>query len=261
VSPTLKRTLLWLLGVALVAGAIGAGVFVWWGLHPLGPEPGALAALQTDSHVRVTQAADGWEFAPASGEPSAALVFYPGGHVDARSYAQYARDVAERGYLVIVPVMPLSLAVLSPNAAGGAIMAHPGMSRWVIGGHSLGGAMAASFAAKHPGAIQGLVLLAAYPPSGADLSSDNIQALTEVGTLDTVVNRANLAAGAKLLPRSAVTWDLDGGNHAQFGDYGPQPGDNPNPTMPAADQRRRAVDGTDAVLGGRAPVETPPVQY
>jgi pimeloyl-ACP methyl ester carboxylesterase len=232
----------------VVAALFGAAATVWWGTHPLGPEPSALAALATDSTVRVTEAPDGWEFAPASGEPSAAFVFYPGGHVDARSYAPYARAVAAQGYLVVIPVMPLSLAVLAPDAADKVVAAHPGISSWVIGGHSLGGAMAASYAAKHPGSMRGIVLLAAYAPSGADLGSSGITALTQVGTLDTVINRASLDAGLKLLPASAVYEQLQGGNHAQFGDYGPQPGDNPNPTMPAAEQRRKAVDGTVSVL-------------
>ena len=250
-SPTLKRTLSWLLGVVVVAVLVGAGTFVWWGTHPLGPGQSALAALQSDSAVRVTHAADGWEFVPAVGaEPTAALVFYPGGHVDARSYAAYARRVAARGYLVVIPVMPLSLAVLAPNAAEKVVSAHPGVRRWVIGGHSLGGAMAAHFAAKHPGAMQGLVLLAAYPPNGDDLAASGIEALTEVGTLDTVVNRENLAAGRALLPASATYLDLEGGNHAQFGDYGPQPGDNPNPTMGAPEQLRQALEGTLNVLFG-----------
>ena len=111
--------------------------------------------------------------------------------------------------------------------------------------------MAAQYAAKHPGAMHGIVLLAAYPPSGDDLNKSGILALTEVGTLDTVVNRANLASGLKLLPSNAVYWELQGGNHAQFGDYGPQPGDNPNPTMSAETQRSRAVAGTVAVLRTR----------
>ncbi len=249
--PAASKVLLWAVAIVLVAAVAGLAGFVWWGTHPLGPTQSALAALQGDGTVRVSRLADGWEFVPTSGEPSAALVFYPGGHVDARSYAPYAREVASRGYLVVIPVMPLSLAVLAPNAADKVVVAHPGIARWVIGGHSLGGAMAAQYVAKHRGVIRGLVLLAAYPPSGADLSTSGVFALTQVGTLDTVVNRGNLAAGRNLLPVGAVYLDLQGGNHAQFGDYGPQPGDNPNPTMPAAEQRRHAVDGTVAILGAR----------
>jgi dienelactone hydrolase len=227
---------------------------MWWGAHPLGPSEAALAALTSDASVRVTQTDDGWEFAPASGaEPTAAVVYYPGGHVDARSYAPYARDIAAQGYLVVIPVMPLSLAVLSPDAADKVVAAHPGVSRWVIGGHSLGGAMAGQYVGKHPGAMDGLVLLGAYVPEGNDLQSSSVDVLTQVGTLDTVVNRENLAAGLELLPPDATFVELDGGNHAQFGDYGPQPGDDPNPTMSAADQRRRAVDGTVEVLRGAQP--------
>lgn len=246
-----RRVFRWVaIGVLSVAAVAAAG-FLWWGTHPLGPTDRAMAALNSDAAVRVTQAADGWEFAPASGEPSAALVFYPGGHVDARSYAPYAHEVAARGYVVIIPVMPLSLAVLAPDSADAAIAAHPQVRAWVIGGHSLGGAMAAQYAFRHPGVMRGLVLLAAYPPTGDDLSASGITAATAVGTLDTVINRANLAAGHALLPKNAAFLDLPGGNHAQFGDYGPQPGDNPNPTMSAANQQRIAVNATVAVLGAR----------
>lgn len=253
-SPTLKRVLLWIGGIVLAIAAVALTVMIWWGTHPLGPTQRALDALNSDATVTVTEAKDGWEFAPAGVEPSAALVYYPGGHVDARSYAPYARDVAAQGYLVVVPVMPLSLAVLSPNAADQVVEAHAGISRWAIGGHSLGGAMAGQYAAKHPGSMGGLVLLASYVPSGSDLSATAIRALTQVGTLDTVVNRDNLRAGLKLLPANAVYTELAGGNHAQFGDYGPQPGDNPNPTMSADEQRRRAVEGTVEVLREMKPV-------
>ena len=249
----MRPTALRVVAGALLVLAAGSAAFVWWGSTPLGPGRTAIAAMKSDSSVRVTRADDGWEFAPVGGEPTAGLVFYPGGHVDARSYAPYARDIAARGFLVVVPVMPLSLAVLSPAAADDAVAAHPGISRWVIGGHSLGGAMAAQYASAHP-SMKGLVLLASYPPSGADLSRTAVMALTEAGTLDTVLNRANLAAGRQLLPPSAVYVDLEGGNHAQFGDYGPQPGDGASPTMSAADQRLRAVNGTVAVLKGVSPL-------
>jgi pimeloyl-ACP methyl ester carboxylesterase len=248
VNPTLKRVLLWIGGIVLAVVVLGIVAVVWWGTHPLGPTQTAIDALTSDAAVTVTEAKDGWEFAPAGVEPSAALVYYPGGHVDARSYAPYARDVAAKGYLVVVPVMPLSLAVLSPNAAEKVVASHAGISSWAIGGHSLGGAMAGQYVAKHPGTMRGLVLLASYVPSGNDLSATDIRALTQVGTLDTVVNRENLQAGLKLLPASAVYTELPGGNHAQFGDYGPQPGDDPNPTMSADEQRRRAVEGTVAVM-------------
>jgi pimeloyl-ACP methyl ester carboxylesterase len=144
--------------------------------------------------------------------------------------------------------MPLSLAVLSPDSATSVISAHSKIRRWAVGGHSLGGVMAATYAAKHAATIRGLVLLAAYPAAGTDLRLNGLVALTQVGTMDTVINRANLNAGLKELPSNATFEQLVGGNHAQFGDYGLQPGDNPHPTMPAGEQLRRAAEGTSLVL-------------
>lgn len=250
-KPIVKRSLKWLAVAVLAVLVIGAAGFVWWGTHPLGPGPDALAALQTDASVRVARARDGWEFAPVSVEPTTGYIFYPGGHVDARSYAAYARDVAARVYLVVIPVMPLSLAVLDINAGDKVIAAHPRIERWVIGGHSLGGVMAAQYASSHQRSIRGLVMLAAYPPQGADLSASDIRVLSLVGTLDRGMDRTALQAARAQLPGSARYVDLPGANHAQFGDYGAQPGDDPNPTMSAVEQLARAVDGTVDVLSGR----------
>ena len=251
-SPTWKRALLWVLGVVVAVALIAAAAFVWWGTHPLGPTDSALSALQSGDGVTVRHAADGWEFAPEGVEASAALVFYPGGHVDARSYATYAREVAKRGYLVVVPVMPLSLAVLAPNAAAKALAAHPGVKRWAMGGHSLGGVMAAQFAAKNSGSVHGLVLLASYPTAGTNLDASKISVASLLGTQDTVVNRQSWQSGMTLLPAATDFVTLEGGNHAQFGDYGLQPGDTANPRMPAAEQRGIATDATVKVLRSAA---------
>jgi len=232
---------------ALLVVAVAA--FVAWGLTPLGPSPSALAALSGDSQVSVSRSPDGFEFAPTSAEPTAAVVFYPGGRVDARSYAILARDVARKGYLVIVPVMPLSLAVLSPNAADKAVVSHPEITRWAIGGHSLGGSMAAQYAVNHRDSITGLVLLASYPPNSVDLSDSTMRVVSVLGTQDTVIDRQNWQNTKRLLPAGTRYIRLMGGNHAQFGSYGIQPGDTPRPELRAAEQRAAAVAATVAVLG------------
>ena len=129
-----------IVGLAVVAGLV-------WALTPLGPGQTALETLDGTEKVAVTQIDGRYEFAPHGTEPTSAVVFYPGGRVDARSYAPLAARIAERGHLVVIPVMPLSLAVLDPNAADEVIAAHPEVETWVVGGHSLGGAMAAQYAA------------------------------------------------------------------------------------------------------------------
>jgi alpha-beta hydrolase superfamily lysophospholipase len=227
------------------ASALAAAAFLVWALTPAGPSPVARVAMRLDALVTVTEAADGIEFAPATTEPTAALVFYPGGRIDARSYAPFAREVASHGYLVVVTRMTLNLAVFSPDRAGDALAAHPGIAVWAVGGHSLGGAMAARYAAGHPDRIGGLLLLASYPPASTDLSRVRIACASVFGTRDAGARRMREAV--PMLPRGTVVVAVPGGNHAQFGSYGPQPGDA-SATVPAAVQRAAAVKATVQML-------------
>lgn len=235
-----------LISVAAVV-ALSATYAIWWGMTPLGPTQSALSALETDADVRVAQTSAGFEFAPASQEPSSALVFYPGGHVDARSYAPLAREIAAAGHLVVIPQMPLSLAVLAPNAANEAIGKHPEIATWVVGGHSLGGAMAAQYASGNADSAQGLLLLAAYPAGSSDLSGRELPVADVVGSLDGVLTWETWEDARALLPADTRVVRIEGGNHAQFGDYGPQPGDN-EATVPAEEQRSIAASAAVDLL-------------
>jgi len=211
--------------------------------------PAANTAMQGGPQVQVTT--DGSiNFTPvgASVDPSKAatgFILYPGANVDAAAYALYASAIAASGYPTFVVPMPLDLAVLNPNAAQTVIEANPQITNWVIGGHSLGGAMAGQFVAAHPDAISGLVLLGAYP--NADLSSWDGVVTSVYGTLDGLATPAQVQAAANILPPSTTFVPIEGGNHAQFGDYGAQGGDNPA-TISAADQLTQAVQATLAVL-------------
>lgn len=234
-----------------IAIALAIGGFVVWGLTPLGPGETALSIIEGSGEVVVRETTAGFEFSPRSAEPTVALVLYPGGRVDARSYAPLAALIAERGYLVIIPPMPLSLAVLDPNAADEALELHPGVESWAVGGHSLGGAMAAQYAAENAAKLEGLVLLAAYASGSADLSDTDLGVLDIYGDRDGVLTMQNHEAGASLLPDIAVSTIIEGGNHAQFGDYGEQPGDNPA-TITAEDQWEQTADAIDTALRAAA---------
>lgn len=240
----LKYSLLSLLGVVLIA----LGAFVWWGLTPLKPSAEALNALKNTEMVTVSHHSEGWTFTPAKTTPTTGYIFYLGGHVDARSYAVYAHEIAERGYLVAIPEMPLSLAVFGMQKASDVIQANPAITKWVIGGHSLGGVMAASYAAAHSDKVSGLVLLAAYPATGTDLSKQHLNVLSMYGTEDTVLNHVALQSAKPLLPARTNYVELEGGNHGQFGSYGIQPGDTATPAMSAAEQRVHAVTATLSLL-------------
>lgn len=217
------RVLFVSLGVVLLVAAAG---FVAWGETPAKAMPEALAALQTDAQVRVAEAP--WlVFAPADSQPTTGFIIYPGGRVDYRAYAPAARQIAAQGYLVVLVRMPLNLAVLDAAEAANIIAAYPQVQRWAIGGHSLGGAMAANFAKNHPDSIDGLVLWASYPASSDDLSGAELRVVSIYGTLDGLATGEQVDASRALLPAHTTWLPIEGGNHAQFGWYGDQNGDNP----------------------------------
>jgi hypothetical protein len=226
-----RRILPWILGLLVVL----SGAFVTWGSTPAKPMPEALRALQSDAQVTVSDSR--WiAFSPVNTEPEIGFIFYPGGRVDARAYAPAARQIAAQGYLVVIVPMPLNLAVLDTGEAENVIAAYPKIQSWAVGGHSLGGAMAANFANNNPEAVQGLVLWAAYPASSDDLSASNLSVLSIYGTLDGLATGEKINASRALLPEDTTWVPIEGGNHAQFGWYGEQSGDNPAAISRSAQQ-------------------------
>ncbi len=225
---------------------LAAAGFVGWAGSAAAPLPEALAALQFDATVTVN--GDPWlVLAPSGQQPSTGLILYPGGRVDPPAYVPAARAIAAAGYRVVVVPMPLNLAVLDPGAASEVIAAFPEVEHWAIGGHSLGGAMAASFAHANPQAVRGLVLWAAYPTASDDLSTYDLAVTSIYGTLDGLTTGDDIDASRPLLPADTHWVAIDGGNHAQFGWYGDQNGDNPA-TISRDSQQQQVVEATAALL-------------
>lgn len=236
----MKRLRVALIGL-LVVLILAVGGFVVWAETPLGPMPEAIAALESNAEVAV-QTEPWLLFAPAEKTPSVGLIFYPGGRVDPRSYAPAARAIAAQGYLVVIPPVPLNLAVFAPDIAADVIAANPAIKRWFVGGHSLGGAMAASFAYNHPDAVDGLVLWASYPASPSDFSQrPDFPVLTVYGSADMGLD--GIEASRSLLSPTTDWVEIAGGNHAQCGWYGSQPGDNPA-TISREDQQAQLIAAT-----------------
>lgn len=216
----------WIARVALGIAAllvVAAGAFVWWGIHPLEAMPEALVALESDDAVSVSS--DQWiVFSPQETPSQMGIIMYPGGHVDPRAYAPLARELASEGNLVVIPRMPLNLAVLDINAADEILQAYPEIEIWVIGGHSLGGAMAAEYVSNNPSVFAGLFLWASYSAENTDLSGfANLEVLSIYGTEDGDVE--GIRASRERLPTDTIWVEIEGANHAQFGWYGEQGGD------------------------------------
>ncbi len=184
----------------------------------------ALQALNSDSSVYVS-AENGWViFYPAQDErPATGFVFYPGADVDYRAYAPALKLIAAKGYFIAVVPAPLNLAFFDVNAAARVQAAYPEIENWFVGGHSLGGVAALSYAADHPD-IRGVALWAAYPSDDA-LKARDIRVVCIYGTNDGLVAQAMINDARELLPADALFVPIAGGNHAQFGSYGAQTGD------------------------------------
>jgi len=241
-KPVWTRILLGLLG--LLAALVLA--FVIWGSTPAKSMPEALTALQSDSTVTV-ETGKWLVFTPRAYMPTTGFIFYPGGRVDYRAYAPAGHQIASQGFLVAIVPMPLNLAVFNPGAAADVIAAYPHIQHWVVGGHSLGGSMAANFVYTHPGLAEGLVLWAAYPAASNDLSQSGMRVLSISGTLDGLSTPEKIAASIPLLPSDTNWVAIAGGNHAQFGWYGTQSGDN-LATISREEQQAQIVYATVAFV-------------
>lgn len=223
---------------------IGAGSWAYVSDYYHADEQAVAAMAYSPGAVHTAQSGSVTWFVPE--EAAAGLIFYPGGKVEAAAYAPLLRACAERGILCALVEMPANLAVLDVNAADGLRQAYPAVTDWYMAGHSLGGAMAASYAADHSEDFAGLILLAAY--STKDLTGTPLRVLSVFGSEDGVLDRAAYEENRPNLPSGSVEIILEGGCHAQFGSYGAQEGDG-TPTISGEEQIRQTAEAIAAFLG------------
>ena len=184
----------------------------------------AKAALVSSAAVSVGR--EIWiGFSPRGESVASGLILYPGGRVPPEAYAPLALAVAEDGFLAVIVPMPLNLAVFVIGAPSAGIDAYPKIATWVIGGHSLGGAMAARYAHENSNIVDGLLLIAAYAEALIDFSDGNMTVATVYGHRDGLATIAEVQASFEQLPADALRVLVKGGNHAQFGWYEEQAGD------------------------------------
>lgn len=250
--PRWRKVLLVL--VAVLVGFTMAVAGTWVLRYP-SVEPGPRQAVLDDPTLEVTTTDDRVTLAPVDGGTNTTVVFYPGAGVPPQAYlATWAPIVREQGLTVVIPSMPLRLAVLDANAATGirAAVADEALEddgTWWVGGHSLGGAMAASFLADEPAdRWDGLLLWGAYPSGDALADRDDLAVVSVSGSRDGLTTPEDVEASRANLPGTTVFAVLDGVNHTQFGAYGDQRGDL-EATVDDDRARREIADATGEVFG------------
>jgi hypothetical protein len=231
----IRKVLPWLAGTVVVVAAV-----VWF--FALSPLP---AVGYEDASCEGCARLEDGDLVVA-GDGATGLIVYTGARVVPEAYAPVAERVAAAGHPVFIPRLTLNLAVFDADAADAVIAKHPEIEHWVIAGHSLGGVMAARYAADHP-EIDGLVLWGSYPEGSLDLTDAELIVSSIYASNDALSTPEEVLAGADNLPPDASFVEIEGGNHAQFGNYGEQRGDQPA-TIPAEEQWSMIAAATVAVL-------------
>ena len=192
-------------------------------------EPEPLAAVRTDDRITITDDSAGIVMAPSAGESDVGLVFIPGAKVDPWGYAATLSGLVADDEMTVVITKPwLNLAFFDLRGLSSFTDLAPGVTTWMVGGHSLGGVRSCQLAAD----ADALVLFASY--CATDVSSTDLPVLSLSGSEDGLSTPEKIAEARHLLPADAEMVEIPGASHASFGAYGPQAGDG-TPTATAAD--------------------------
>ena len=166
------------------------------------------------------------------------IIFYQGAKVEAQAYSYIGDELAQEGYFVVIPQMPLNLALFGINEARHIMNQYNEIENWYVGGHSMGGAMVSRFAYQNDELVSGVIFLASYPAD--DFSDTAMPMLSIYGELDGLATVEKMAEKQELLSEHATLAMIEGGNHANFGMYGPQKGDN-DALITQEEQRERTI--------------------
>jgi hypothetical protein len=224
--------------VVLVILLIGAVGLVGWATASAQEATERAVAVMQENGV---QREDGQLVFRPSSPTDKGLIYYPGGLVDPEAYAVTAQGITDAGYLVVIPKMPLNLAFTGINRADGIREEFPEIESWVIGGHSLGGAMAAQYAKNNEDSLDGLIMFASYPASYEDFVDFPIPILSIIGSRDPGAPQQEKFYEA--IADSARRVVIEGGNHRQYADYSFQRGDG-IATISAAEQQDQIIAAT-----------------
>ncbi|HQF02504.1 MAG TPA: alpha/beta hydrolase [Phycicoccus sp.] len=224
-----------LLGVALLA------VMTAW-LRPFAATADAAALMGGTNAVAVESDWSTVTLTPRDKTQGVGLIFQPGARVDPRAYLPLLTRVAEAGHLVVIVKQPLDIGLMAIGAPSGIVARHPGVAKWVVGGHSLGGVAASQYAVEPRPDIGGLLLWAAYPLDSL-AGREDVLVTSVSGTADGLSTPVDIEASRHELPSTATFVAINGGVHAFFGDYGQQPGDG-TPTASRAAAQDQIVEAT-----------------
>jgi len=175
-------------------------------------------ALKSDKNIKIEISKKSYKFIPKV-KSHTGIIYYPGGRVQAQSFANAARDFANEGYLVSLEIMPLGLAMMDIDRASKTKEKYKYINTWIVAGFSLGGVSATLHIKRYPKEYDALILYGSYPSDKLDISDVKIKVLQLIGELDgfSPIEKANSAKC--YLPEDTQMHIIKGGNHVQFAEY------------------------------------------
>ena len=233
------------IAVASVLVLAIVGLVVWANVGVMQAEPLPMDSVLGNPLILVTDTADSLIMKPTSGHSDVGLVFIPGAKVDARAYLNKLSGVVEETGLTVIITKPiLNLAFFDLRPLSTFTDHATSVKTWYVGGHSLGGVRACQFAAQPD--VAGLILFGSYCAN--DLSDSDIGVLSITASNDGLSTPEKVADAANLVPSGTVSIQIEGANHAAFGDYGAQAGDGPS-TLSSDEVRLQLTNRMSAFLG------------
>lgn len=230
-----QKKLCAIIGLILLGLAICAGAFFWYVSDYYRAEEVALEVSAQGSDISVR---DNLTILSSPHSTDTAIIFYPGAKVEAEAYLPLLDKIRNTGVTCILVDMPFHMAIFDADAAEDVMTQFPDVQYWYMAGHSMGGAMASKFASEHKEQVDGLILMGAY--IYGDYPDENT--LTIYGSLNqSVEDHINYTENIV---------EIEGGNHAQFGNYGLQKGDPPA-EISAEEQQKQTVEAIETFLSDR----------
>lgn len=215
-----------------------SGILIWTN-NTYKPSEELLELVKESDYIKE---GDFYVFEPKDKSNGKGIVIYPGALVEPLSYGYIANELSKQGYLVAIPDVNLNLSITENNKAEEFIENYNDkIQDWYVCGHSMGGVSAAYYAEENQDTIDGIILLGSYPSKSTDLSDNNQIVLSIYAENDGLTTLDDVEESKKNLPKDAIFSEIKGGNHAQFGMYGEQKGDN-KAEISAKDQQDQIIN-------------------